>query len=297
MPFSTTRVSPARELLTAPAYLASLCPITADLRIAYGSEPSQWIDLYLPSGSGSFPVVVLVHGGCWSTAASATTMSQNAADLAANGVAAWTLEYRRIGEPGGGYPGMYADVAAAVDRLGAEAGHHGLDLERVVVVGHSAGAQLATWIASRSRLPAASPLYARDPLRVRTVIALSGPNDLRRDAGLLALTCAGMSTVDQVAGPSSPDRSDPLLDTSPFELLPLGVRTVSMVGVYDDRTPPYMAERWRHAAADAGDDAETILLPDAGHFDIIDVRSAAWRAVRDVILLEASRPASGSACK
>jgi len=277
------------DQLSAREYLDSIHPVAAEERIAYDTGPSQWFDVYWPTGPGPFPVVVLVHGGCWSTVASAESVSPNAAELADSGVAVCNLEYRRVGEPGGGFPGTYLDLAKAIDSLRSASITSRLDLARVVVVGHSAGAHLALWLASRSRLPEWSPLYSRDPLPISSVVAIAGPGDLRSHIGLLGITCAGMSTADQVIGPTSELRRNPFLDTSPFELLPLGVRTVSITGVYDDNWPPYVSARWRRAARAAGDDAQELVLPDAGHFEVVDIRSNAWRTVRDTILEEVRR--------
>lgn len=276
------------DMLTVGDYFSRLRPVQADRRIAYGEGPSQWIDLFLPSRPGPCPLVVLIHGGCWGTVASADTVSANAAELAANGVITCSIEYRRVGEPGGGFPGMFMDVGRAVDHLRSIGPELGLDLTNVVVVGHSAGAHLALWLAARHRIPSDSVLYVPDPLRVRSVVAIAGPGDLRRHVALMGITCAGISTIDQVVG-SPLTRPDPFADTSPRDLLPIGVRTVSITGHYDDNWPPYVSEQWCRAARAAGDDAEEILLPYCAHFDVIDVGTEAWRAVRDVILAEVRR--------
>src|SRR4051794_8801364 len=139
----------------------------ADARIAYGSDPNQFGDLWVPAGKGPFPVVVLIHGGCWQAALPGTIlMDYMAADLRAKGVAVWNLEYRRLGQAGGGYPGTFLDVAAGVDKLRNLAKARNLDLSRVVVAGHSAGGHLTAWTAGRGRLPRTSPLHAGKPLPI-----------------------------------------------------------------------------------------------------------------------------------
>ncbi len=103
-------------------------------------------------------------------------------------------------------------------------------------------------------------------------------------------TCAaGISTLNEVIGLPSVGRPDPFADTSPAELLPTGVRTVTITGVYDDNWPPYLSARWCWAARAAGDDADELLLPHIGHFEVVDVRSNAWGVVRDTILAEVKR--------
>jgi acetyl esterase/lipase len=288
MALAIAAVSPATEPLTVAEYVRSIHPMKADQRIAYGSAASQWADLYLPKGKGPHPVVVLIHGGCFSLPAGAAGVSQMAADLATHGVAVWNVEYRRLGEPGGGYPGTFQDVGTALDRLRAEAGPHDLDLKRVVVVGHSAGGVLALWAGSRARLPGGSPLHADDPLPVRTVVSLAGGADLKASANVIVSGC-GMRSMEALVGAPSPERPDPYADTSPRALLPTGVRTVWIVGPYDDNYMPYMSLNWRRAATAAGDTAETVLIPDAGHFDVATVGRAAWDTSRARILAEVRR--------
>jgi acetyl esterase/lipase len=280
---------PGRSYLSAAEYLRSVQAVVADERIAYDDGQSQWIDVYKPQGRGPFPAVVLIHGGCWNHRISAECLSPNAAQLARAGAAVFNVEYRRIGEPQGGYPGMYLDLSRAMEALGANADAFDIDPKRIVVVGHSAGAHLALWVGSRARIPTYSPLFVADALRVRSVVAIAGPGDLRRQTGHLGLTCAGMATGDQVTGLPSTQRPDPFIDVSPRELLPTGTRTVSITGVYDDNWPPYVSAAWCRAALAAGDQAPQKLLPDSGHFEVIDTRCKAWLTVRDVILSETSR--------
>src|SRR3954453_11988716 len=158
----------------------------ADAHIPYGGDSNQFGNLWLPAGKGPFAVVVLIHGGCWRAELPGTIlMDYMAADLRAKGVAVWNLEYRRIGHPGGGYPGTFLDVATGVDKLRDLATARHLDLSRVVVAGHSAGGHLTAWIAGRGRLPRTSPLYVAKPLSIRAAVTIDGINDLKpyRPAG------------------------------------------------------------------------------------------------------------------
>jgi acetyl esterase/lipase len=132
-------------------------------RIAYGKDPSQFGELWLPAQPGKAPVVVMIHGGCWLDSYGLDLMNGLAGDLRERGVAVWNIEYRRLGQPGGGYPGTFQDVAAAVDALRGLAARYPLDLGHMAAVGHSADGHLALWAAARRRLPAASPLRAPDP--------------------------------------------------------------------------------------------------------------------------------------
>ena len=104
--------------------------------VAYGRAPSQYAELFLPAGKGPFPVVVLVHGGCWNSKfGGIVQMRHMAGELQKRGVAVWNVEYRRLDEDGGGYPGTFRDMNAAMNELRTVAAARGLDLTRLVAVG------------------------------------------------------------------------------------------------------------------------------------------------------------------
>ncbi|HVL29625.1 MAG TPA: alpha/beta hydrolase [Sphingomicrobium sp.] len=250
---------------------------SADHRLAYGADPLQFGELWVPKTGRRHPVIVLIHGGCWRADLPGTElMDYMAADLRDRGYAVWNLEYRRIGHPGGGYPGTFRDIAAGVDHLRALALQYGLDLRRVAVSGHSAGGHLALWAAGRDRLPAASPLRVADPLPVRGAVSLAGIADLSsyRETGPDA--CGGPSTIDSLVGIQGADGRDVFADTSPPSLLPLGDRQVVVSGALDHIVPPRFGQDYATAAATAGDAAASVVLEGAGHFELIDPTSAVW---------------------
>ena len=248
------------------------------LREAYGDAPSQFAELFAPAGDGPFPVAAVIHGGCWTSQFGGITQMRNmAGDLLRQGVAVWNIEYRRVDEDGGGYPGMYHDVATALDRLRALAPPHRLDLSRIVLVGHSAGGHLAQWAGSRARLPRTSPLYVADPLPVPTVISLGGLADLRNEARLIQTSCERATA--QLAGAPSAARPDVFADTSPAEMLPAGVRTVLIHGEFDTVSPPRAGHDYARRAIAAGDAAEVITLPGASHYDEVAATSPSWPIV------------------
>jgi acetyl esterase/lipase len=244
----------------------------ADARIAYGTEPAQVVDLFLPKGKGPHPVVVLIHGGCYLAEYEGLAQTSGlAADLAKRGYAVWNVEYRKLPEPGAGYPGTFLDVAAAVDRLRTEAPKYGLDTKRVVAVGHSAGGQLGLWAASRARLPEASPLWRADPLKIRAVVSLGGIGDLKPHAGVFAGACG--PSIAQVA----PPRTYP--ETSPAELLPSGAAVTMIHGEFDHVMPPDTGQAYAAKARAAGDKAEAIEIKGASHFDPVIPTTDAWTKV------------------
>lgn len=250
--------------------------------IAYGSAPSQYAELFLPAGKGPFPVAVLVHGGCWTKEFGGITQLRNMAGaLAGHGIAVWNVEYRRVDEPGGGYPGTYQDMNAALDALGRAAARYPLDLARLVAVGHSAGGQLVQWLAARPRIPASSPLYrggaATMPVPVRQVISLGGLADLRREQAVIKSSC-DRDIVD-LAGTPSARRPDVFSDTNAGDLMPNGSRTVLITGELDTISPPRVAHDFAARARAAGDAAEVVILPGASHYDEVAATSPSWPLV------------------
>lgn len=255
----------------------------ADARIAYGADPNQFGDLWLPAGKGPFPVVVLIHGGCWQAELPGTIlMDYMAADLRAKGVAVWNLEYRRIGHAGGGYPGTFLDVAAGVDKLRDLAKARNLDLSRVVVAGHSAGGHLTAWTAGRGSLPRTSPLYVAKPLSIRAAVSIDGINDLKAYRAEGPGRCGEPGTVNELLK-GAPQQS-PYADTSPRELLPTSVAQVVVSGELDPIVPVKLARDYATAATRSGTRTELIVYPDAGHFEPIDPATPAGRAVDDKLV-------------
>lgn len=273
--------APADAIVTRPLDLAGYLALKGpapDKRIMYGSAPSQFVELFKPAGPGPHPVVVLIHGGCWTVQFGGIEQMRNMAGaLAQQGIAVWNVEYRRYDEEGGGYPGMYQDVATAVDLLKHEAKASALDLSRIVAVGHSAGGHLAQWAVSRHKLPEWSPAWAPQPLPVKTVISLGGLADLRNEAALIRRTCDRETA--EIAGTPSAQRPDVFADTSPAELLPAGVRTILIHGEHDDISPAVTGENYARRARAAGDPAEVLVLPGGSHYDEVSADSKAWAIV------------------
>ncbi|WP_379744454.1 alpha/beta hydrolase [Massilia sp. GCM10023247] len=291
--------APLSALAFAPMKLADYMALTGpapSARIAYGPAPSQYAELFVPEGTGPFPVAVLVHGGCWTEQFGGIAQLRNMAGaLRERGIAVWNVEYRRVDEPGGGYPGMYQDMHAALDALAALAARPGsarLDLERVVAVGHSAGGQLVQWIAGRSRIPASSPLHRSKMLPVRAVVSLGGLADLRRERELIKANC-GRDTPE-LAGEPSRERPDVYVDTNAAELLPNGSHTILVTGELDTISPPRVAHDYAARARAAGDRADVVILPGASHYDEVAASSPSWPLVAAAIeraLAATARPA------
>ncbi|GAB7066679.1 prolyl oligopeptidase family serine peptidase [Mycobacterium hodleri] len=228
------------------------------MRFTYGPHPSQYAELSLPAGSAPAPVVVVVHGGYWRSSYGAELGRPLAADLVGRGFAALNVEYRRMGD-GGGWPRTGQDVAAAVDALAERP--TGLDLGRVVALGHSAGGQLAGWLAARRG--GTVPLVG--------AVLQAGVLDLVRGSadGL------GGGAVDAYLGGSPARLPEAYAAASPVALVPLGVPTVCVHGTADTLVPLDQSEGFVAAASAAGD-ASTLHTVDGDHFDPITVGTPAW---------------------
>jgi acetyl esterase/lipase len=255
----------------------------ADATIAYGADALQKADLWLPMGKGPHPVVVMVHGGCWqSDIADRTLMDWIAGDLRAGGVAVWNIDYRGVDRPGGGYPGTFADVAAAADALRAQAARYRLNLKRIVAVGHSAGGHLALWLAARPRLPTASPLRTPKPLRIDHVVSLGGLPDLEATAASPDNGCGTEVVGRLIAGGGYADTSVP-------RLLPLGVAQDLIDGRNDRIIPPRLNIGYAAQASAAGDRVRLQTIADTGHVELIAPESAAWVAAKRAIMAGLAR--------
>ena len=251
-------------------------------RISYGSDPLQFGELRVPPGRGPHPVATIVHGGCWvaklgnldERAVALDLLRPMAAALTALGIATWNLEYRRLGNAGGGWPGTFQDVARGADHLQNIAGESRLDLNRVVAIGHSAGGHLAMWLAARSKLPQTSELYAKNPLRLKGVVDLDGPADLKAMTLTQQQIC-GAPVITQLIGGTPEEHPQRYREASPIELLPLRVRQEFFAGrMFAQHAPPY-----EEAAKRAGDSMNSVVLGQAGHFVFIDPESAIWPQV------------------
>jgi acetyl esterase/lipase len=251
-----------REILTlpAPGY---------DHKIAYGPGEFHFGYLRLPKSKGSHPVVVVIHGGFWRAAFDLEHSGHLCAALTRAGLATWSLEYRRIGHSGGGWPGTCEDVQKGAAHVLTLASQYNLDASRIVAIGHSAGGHLALWLAAQ-----------RNP-RLRGVVSLAGVADLKH---AYDLKLSNSVVRDFMAGSSPEETPAEYKRASPIELLPLRVPARLIHGEADDIVPIQISTRYREAASKLGDDVKLIPLPGADHFVVIDPRSAEWAQVEKAVL-------------
>ena len=181
---------------------------TADHRISYGTNSSQFGDLWLPpvTGKSLLPLVVFFHGGWWKSEYDLGYASHLCADLKQNGIATWSIEYRRVGRTGGCYPATFQDAAAGFDFAATLAKSYPLDLSRVITMGHSAGGHLAFWVAGRHHIDLGSEIYQPRPqvaLRVRCRSGWSGRSSpYHRPIRLLHIRSRQTGGIRTDGGPS-----------------------------------------------------------------------------------------------
>ena len=262
-------------------------------RIAYGTDALQFGELRVPSTNGPHPIAIVVHGGCWvaklgnmdERAVAMDNMRPVAAALTAAGIATWNVEYRRLGNPGGGWPGTFQDVARATDFVRTLAAANRLDLTRVIAIGHSAGGHFVMWLATRPKLPTTSDLYMSDPLLLTGVVDLDGPPDLKATIPLQQPVC-GSPVITNLMGGTPDERPERYRAASPVELLPLGVRQEFFAG----RMFAALAAPYETAAKQAGDVLHLTVLANAGHFVFIDPQSDVWPQVLAAVKRLLSKP-------
>jgi acetyl esterase/lipase len=250
----------------------------------YGSEPSQFVELRLPEATGPHPAIILVHGGFWRVKYGLSYFGHLAAALTAAGFATWNIEYRRVGEQGGGWPGTFRDVAAAAKHLVDHADFLGVDPLRVSVIGHSAGGHLALWLAGLHRTPMGSPFQGL-AISLRGAVSLAGAIDLQATYDLHL----GDDAVVELLGGTPAEVPERYAAASPAALLPLGTPQVIVQGTKDSDVPVEIADGYVAAATAAGDEVEYLRMEGVDHDEIVDPASDAWKSIAPAVFAIANR--------
>jgi acetyl esterase/lipase len=252
--------------------------------VRYADHRLGVAELHLPAGPGPHPVVVLIHGGSWRDGFDRRVMRPLAHDLRRRGFAAWNVGYRRLGRSGGGWPMTFVDVAEAIDALADVDAP--LDLDRVALLGHSAGGHLALWAAGREDLPAGAP-GAGPVVRPSVVIGMAAVTDLERLGGLT--TEGGL--IHRLLGGGPEDVPERYALVSPIRRVPVPMPALLVHGTDDRVVGVGQSRRYAAAATAAGGEAELVEVH-AIHRDHVDPRSAAWTAVAERLpgLLPARAP-------
>lgn len=247
--------------------ILTLPPPPADARLPYGSDPNQFGELRLPKdGKGPFPVVVNIHGGYWRNKYGLAHAGHLCAALTGKGLATWNLEYRRVGDPGGGWPHTFEDIASGYRFVPQIAKKYNLDASRTVVMGHSAGGQLALCLAGHES-------------SVKNVVCLAGVVDLQQAYEQHLSDDA----VVQFLGGKPNEVLEHYHEADPMQLKIKATQWL-IHGLADDVVPSSFSHNYVMQKQGAGEDAHLLEIASAGHFELIDPRSAAWPRVEQTVL-------------
>lgn len=243
---------------------------------AYGPGPLQRGEWWLPPGEqgrdGLLPTVVLVHGGYWQPGYDRGLEDAVAADLAGRGHLVWNIDYAAADNA---WPATLVDAAAGYDHLLSGRYAARVDPARTAVVGHSAGGQLALWLAARRLLPPGAP-GAAPPTSPPALAVGQAPVAALVDGAALGL--GGGAVVDLLDGTPA-EQPDRYRVADPVALLPTRVRTVLLHSATDALVPYAQSTAYVRAATAAGDDAVLVTVP-GDHFAHLDPGSEAVEQLR-----------------
>ncbi len=258
--------------------ISSFGKIDFDYLVPYGEEDLQIGELRTPlTTNDTFPLVIFIHGGCWLSDYNLDHVSTVCADLVKAGYAVWTPEYRRVGDEGGGYPNTFKDIQASVDFARTLADIYPLDLENVVVMGHSAGGHLALWLATQQNLAKNSRLYNANPLPIKGVIALAGITDLKA-YDEIGNDCS--TAVAKLMGGTAAEVDSRYYKSSPINLLPATIPVRLVHGDKDNIVPISQSEAFAERAKAKGTDVKVLTIEGGGHFDMVSPYSEAWKVIK-----------------
>jgi acetyl esterase/lipase len=256
------------DLLTLPSS-------PADARVQYGPDPNQFLDLRLPSpkdrSKKPAPLVINIHGGFWRAPYSLEHAGHLCAALTAKRLATANVEYRRVGNEGGAWPGTFDDIRAAYNFLIQDDQQHNFDVAKLLIIGHSAGGQLALCLA------------AHEP-RVTRVISLAGVVHLER---AYQLHLSNDAIVEFLHG-SPREVADHYREADPMQLSIPQAGQVLIHGSADEVVPPdfsrdYVASK-RSRTGKEKENVHLLEIRGAGHFALIDPRTPAWKIVEQTVL-------------
>lgn len=271
-------------------------------RVQYGTAKTSFGELTVPRGAGPFPVVMLLHGGCWAANLSGVEqMRPMAAMLAGHGVAVWNVEYRRVGHEGGGWPGSFHDVSDAFDYVRELARTRPLDVNKVIAAGHSSGGYFAAWIAGRQNLPKGNPLVGPSPLKPSGLVLLDAFLDplVVGSRGVDGELFCAEGVMQGLIGGKPESVPGQLRQASPLELLPFGIPQAYIVSSLRYPVTParplaggrttYPVPDYPAMAREKGDQVTVELVPDADHMDFVKPSTRAWAALEAALVKMAGK--------
>jgi acetyl esterase/lipase len=222
----------------------------------------------LPRTKGPHSALLNIHGGYWRAKYDLAHAGHLCEALRAAGVATFNTEYRRVGNAGGGWPGTFEDIRSAYRFVQQEHSRFHLDLDRLVVMGHSAGGQLALCLAAHET-------------SLRRAISLAGVVDLKK---AFALHLSQDAVAEFLGGKPDAVPGKHYREADPMQLSIPQARQWLLHGREDDTVPPEFSRDYVTQKKKTGESVQLLEIPRAGHFDLIDPASEAFKQVTSTVL-------------
>lgn len=239
--------------------ILSLPQPAPDQKVAYGGDPNQFLELRVPHSKGPHSVLMNIHGGFWRAKYDLAHAGHLCEALRTQGIATFNVEYRRVGNTGGGWPGTFDDIRSAYRYIQQSEKRFDLDLNRLVVMGHSAGGQLALCLA------------AHEP-SLKSVLSLAGVVDLKK---AFDLHLSNDAVVEFLGGKPN-EVPEHFREADPMEFSIARARQWLVHGTDDDTVPVAFSREYVAAKKKNGEKVELVEIPKCGHFELIDPRSEAF---------------------
>ena len=250
------------------------------IRLSYGTDSLQFGDLRLPESEDLSPVIMIIHGGCWRSSYNLSLMDSMSHELANVGYATWNIEYRRTEDLGGGWPGTFTDISAALAYINVIAEKYPIDLENIIVTGHSAGGHLALFQGAQSKLSNESELKVEGLPSIKGIVSLAGITDL---SSYYSPSGCG-SNVKNLMGGLPNEETEKYQEGAPISHLPLGIPQILINGASDNIVPLSHIMPYFEKAIDLGDPIQLVTIQGAGHFEVITPGSIAWSEIINAYL-------------
>jgi acetyl esterase/lipase len=206
-----------------------------------------------------------IHGGFWRAKRDLSVASPLCDALLARGIATWNIEYRRVGNTGGGWPHTFEDVRTAYRFLPDLARRYNFDMQRALVMGHSAGGELALCLAGH------------EP-GLKQTISLGGVVDLKQAVELNL----GDGAVSDFLGGKPAEVPEHYHEADPMQLKVQAAQWL-IHGLKDTVVPSFLSRNYVQEKKQRGEDAHLLEIATASHDDLIDPRSAAWPKVEGAL--------------
>ena len=235
----------------------------ADATHHYGPDSLHIADIYSPNSDALNPAILIIHGGCWLNQYDRYYLSHLASSLSDSGLVAVNIEYRRVGDSGGGWPGTFEDIRRAYDFMKSNSELLHIDTTQIFVTGHSAGGHLALWLAANDASVAG----------VIGLAAITNLSEYANGSGSCQRATPQLMNGLPEADGTQYDLADPMILQNPRASLVL-ISAERDVIVPPSENTPYITKTG----------AQHHILNDVGHFDLVAPISPAWPDIIDIIL-------------